>query len=506
MARLPRQHPCLYAVALALTAGVCAPSCDRGGREPDGAVTLRIGLGAPPKGSRGTPLSNVVSAISAEPWLTSLPDGKASDKVASSWSWDETRTTLNLRLRKDVFFHDGTLLTPEIAVQAFRDSIAAPSAPTSFSSVRSVATSGADGIDVKLSEPNSFFLPDLAQTAVRLPGKPEIATGPFKITQSDAQQVSLQAFDRYYRGHPTIAAITITNYPTLRNAWAALMRDEADMLYEVGRDAEEFVQAESRVKTYSFPRPYYNVLVFNQRHPVLKRTEVRRALNEAVDRTALIRDGMNGRGRPADGPLLPEHWAYSTASRPFDFNPTAARALLEEARLRVQPSTAGKMPSRFAFNCLVWNDPRFERLGVLIQKQLADIGVEMRLVSLPLDQLGDRVAKGDFDAFLMEMAGRSLGWVYDFWHSHDKGLINIGYRSADTVLDRIKAAGTEEEVRQGIAELVKILHEDPPGVFLAWHMTSRAVSTKFDVAFEADRDIFGNVWRWRPAGTQQAPR
>jgi peptide/nickel transport system substrate-binding protein len=412
-----------------------------------------------------------------------------------------------LTLRKDVFFHDGTLLTPELAVLAFKRSMAASNAPTSFSSVRSVTTSGTDGIDVKLSEPNSFFLPDLAQTAVRLPSTPQIATGSFKVTQSDAQQVSLQAFDRYYRGQPTIAAITITNYPTLRNAWAALMRDETDMLYEVGRDAEEFVEAESRVKTYTFGRPYYNALVFNVRHTILQRNDVRRALNEAVDRKALITDAMKGRGRPADGPLLPEHWAYSTALPPFEFDPTAARLRLEQGGLRVKPSTSGRMPSRFAFTCVVWNEPRFERLAVLIQKQLADVGVEMRLVSLPLDQLGERVAKGDFDAFLMEFAGRSLGWVYDFWHSQDKRHFNSGYRSADAVLDRIKAAGTDEEVRQGVAELLKILHEDPPAAFLAWQMTSRAVSTKFDVAFEADRDIFGNVWKWRPAAApQQAVR
>ena len=404
-----------------------------------------------------------------------------------------------------MFFHDGTPLTPDLAVLAFKRSMAATTAPTSFSGVRSV-TATTDGIAVHLSEPNSFFLPDLAQTAVRLPNKPQVATGPFKVAQSDAQQASLQAFDRYYRGQPTIAAITITNYPTLRNAWTALMRGDSDMLYEVGRDAEDFVQAESRVKTYTFGRPYYNVLVFNVRHPILKRTDVRRALNEAVDRTALIRDGMKGRGRPADGPLLPEHWASSAAPRPFEFNPTSARSLLEAGRLRVRPSTGGRMPSRFAFTCLVWNDPRFERLGVLIQKQLADIGVEMRLESLPLDELGLRVAKGDFDAFLMEMAGRSLGWVYDFWHSREKRFVDSGYRSADAVLDRIKAAGTEEEIRQGVTELLRILHEDPPAAFLAWHMTSRAVSTKFDVAFESDRDVFGNVWKWRPAGMEPAAR
>ena len=164
------------------------------------------------------------------------------------------------------------------------------------------------------------------------------------------------------------------------------------------------------------------------------------------------------------------------------------------------------MPSRFAFTCLVWNDPRFERLAVLIQKQLVDVGVEMRLVSLPLKELGERVAKGDFDAFLMEMNGRSLGWVYEWWHSHEHGRFNSGYRSADAVLDRIKAAATEEEVRQGVAELFKILHQDPPGAFLSWHTTSRAVSTKFDVASEPDREIIGNVWKWRPAAPQQAAR
>jgi peptide/nickel transport system substrate-binding protein len=464
-------------------------------------------MGAPPLPTAGIGIANAVGAISAEPWLTSSPDGKPSEKVATAWSWDQSRTTLHLTLRKDVFFHDGTLLTPELAVLAFKRSMAASNAPTSFSNVRSVTTSGTDGIDVKLSEPNSFFVPDLAQTAVRLPQKTQVATGPFKVTRSDEQQVSLQAFDRYYRGQPTIAAVDITAYPTQRNAWAALMRGEADMLYEVGRDAEDFVQAASRVKTYSFPRPYYNALVFNQRHPILKRTEVRRALNVALDRTALIRDAMNGRGRPAVGPLLPEHWAYSTSTPPFEFNPTAVRSQLDEAGLRVQPSTGGRMPSRFTFTCLLYGDSRFEKLAVLIQKQLADVGVEMRLVPLPLRQLGERVEKGDFDAFLMELAGRSLGWVYDFWHSQDTRHFNSGYRSADAVLDRIKAAGTDEDVRQGVAELLNILHEDPPAAFLAWQMTSRAVSTKFDVAFEADRDIFGNVWKWRPAAApQQAAR
>ena len=52
----------------------------------------------------------------------------------------------------------------------------------------------------------------------------------------------LNCFPRYYRGRPALARITVTNYPTQRNAWTALMRDDIDMLYEVSRDAAGFVE------------------------------------------------------------------------------------------------------------------------------------------------------------------------------------------------------------------------------------------------------------------------
>src|SRR3954469_10296842 len=131
------------------------------------------------------------------------------------------------------------------------------------------------------------------------------------------------------------------------------MRGEIDMLHEVSRDAAEFVEAETTVKTYSFPRPYYIPLGFNVQHPVLKQAAVRKAINEALDRTALVREGLNGRGRPADGPIWPEHWAHAATPERFLFNPDVARVRLDGAGLRVQPQSDGSMPSRFRFTCLV---------------------------------------------------------------------------------------------------------------------------------------------------------
>lgn len=468
---------------------------------------MRIGVGTPAVGSVASGVRFVISSLSAEPWLTGGLDGRQTARLVNDWSWNPEHTTLRLNLRQDVYFHDGTRLNAELAAQIFRQSIADKSA-LSFASIRSVTVSSEYALDLILSEPNSFLLPDLAIASVRLPDKQNIGTGPFQVTQSDDQHTILKAFPKYYRGTPSITEVTVNSYQTLRSAWAALLRGEIDMLHEVSRDAIEWVKAEKTVKTYSFRRPYYISLVFNQRHPVLGQLAVRRAINEAFDKPLLVRDGLTGRGRPADGPIWPEHWAYSTPTGPFDYNPAAARTALEAANFKIHPGKNGSIPSRLSFTCLVFaEDPRFERLAVLVQRQLADIGIDMKLLPLKTKELEARLKSGDFDAFLFEMAGRSLSWVYEFWRSRDGSSLNSGYRSADAVLDRIRAARSDDEVRSGMAELARVLHDDPPAAFLAWQETMRAVSKKFDVAEDKDRDILANLWQWRPAPpTKQASR
>lgn len=460
---------------------------------------MRVGVGVPAKSSRGSGLSYIISAMTTDTWLTTKADGHLSERVARGWTWDADATTLHLKLRTDVRLHDGALLTPQTAAAAIRETVASEGQATSFTRVRSVEPDGTDGLVLKLSEPNSFLLSDLAQVSVTVEkGKQTESTGPFQMVRQDPQHVELRAFAQYFRGRPALDQVLVTTYPTQRNAWAALMRGEIDMLYDISPEAFDFVKAETTVSTYTFQRPYYNVLVFNVRHPVLKNAEVRRALTEALDKETLVKDGMRGRGRPADGPLVPEHWAYSPPAHPLVYDPDAAVAALDRAGLKARPVPDGRMPSRFAFTCLVFaDDTRFERLAVLVQKQLADVGVDMRLEPVPALDLIGRVAKGDFDAFLFEMVGVSPSWADAFWYSRDNRFFNSGYKAADPALDRIRLARSDEEIRAGVSDFFRILNDDPPAVFLAWQETSRSVSRRFDVAGEPGRDIMTSAWRWR---------
>ena len=464
---------------------------------------MRIGVGAP-RSSERTGADAFIKTLMSDPWLATKPDGRQTDRVATEATWDAEGKTLRLKLRHDVYFHDGTLLTPELAAQCLLEGL---SEEPSFKSVESVTASGADTVDIKLKERNAFVLLDLSGLTVTKPGAKDIGVGPYRIVARNEQGAKLDAFPRYFRGRPGLSGIDVRNYPTQRNAWTALMRGEIDMLHEVSRDAAEFVKAESAVRTYSFLRPYYIDLVFNVRHPILKNPEVRKAINEALDRASLVRDGINGRGREIDGPIWPQHWAYTPSSKPFKFDPVSARDRLERAGFKPRPASNGTMPSRLAFTCLVFSDDtRFERLAVLVQKQLADVGIDMKLVPVSQKELVPRAARGDFEAFLFEAAGRSLNWVHTFWRSNEQTYFNTGYVSADAVLDRVKLALTDEETRAAVAELDRVFHDDPPAAFIAWQETSRAVSTRFDVGGEENRDILANLWQWRPATNAQARR
>lgn len=473
---------------------------------------MRIGVGAPPKGVRASGVSGLINLITDETWLTGRPDGHQSERVVSGFTWDQSRTVLHLTLRKDVFFHDGTLLTPEIAAASLRATAAHARDEGAYGllSVKAVAVTGPNDLELHLSEPNAFVLPDLAIVAVSKPderigavNKPDeqkVGVGPFQVVERDQQKIAVAAFPKYYRGHPALAGIDVVSYGTQRSAWAALMRGDIDMLYEVSRDAAEFVSAESTVRTYTFARPYYIPLVFNVRHPVLKQREVRKAINEALDKGTLVHEGLRDQGRSADGPIWPEHWAQPKGVARFAYDPASARRRLDAVGLTRSRSASGTMPARFTFTCLVYaEDARFERLAQLVQKQLADVGIDMRLTPVKQEDMIGRLAKGDFDAFLFEFYGRSLSYAYEFWHSHEGALANTGYTSADAVLDRMKAAGSEDDMRAGVADLAKVLYDDPPAAFIAWQQGSRAVSTRFDVAAERDRDILANVWQWRPA-------
>lgn len=503
-----RAGVCLTLLSLAaIQSGCSSPS-------PAPDLAVRIGFGLSDEATRSLAMRVLTSLLYTEPLLSAEWDGRPTARIADQWSWEQEGRLLRLRLRDGIVFHDGSRVTSDIVVailEAFRQSRQGPNYVGGFRYVQAIEAVDERTVTIALSRPDHFLLNELAEITIQRPEAPNLGTGPFKLLSRDST-IELERFENYQAGRPAIRRVSLLSFDTQRSAWTALMRDEIDVVQEVSREAAEFLEGSSQVKTYSLIRPYYIPLVFNLNHALLRNVEVRRALNEAVDRGEIVRQAMRGRGQVADDPIWPFHWAYGGAPRRYAFNPDAARLRLDKEKLPVRPSAkAGQMSGRFELTCLFWNgEPQYERIALLLQRQFAAIDVDLKLTGMELDPLTARAAAGDFDAVLLPMrSGRSLNVTYEYWHSPPEGVaarVKTGYTGADDVLDRIRELRAEPEVRSSITELQRRFYEDAPAIFLAWQETARAVDARIDVGDRTDPDVFANIWRWRAAVAGSARR
>ena len=502
---MPATHVRVSALIVAAMAAACA-ACGGDARTapPGGPLVVGIGTFLPKSGR--SPLVDLAGVFSSEPLVAAAFDGRPAFRLAESLVESEDGRTLTVTLRSDVRFHTGDPITAPVVRELLAKKIAV------LPEIADITALDDRRLQFSLHKASSVKPEDLSTMLVdsNEPERIGLRTGPFRL--GSAGPTVLERFDGYYQGRPSVERIELHEYPTHRAAWTGMMRREVNFLHEVSREAIDFVDAGGDIRAYPLLRPYYTALVFSMRHPVLKRREVRVAINEALDRNELVRNAMRGHGRIAEGPFWPYHWAYPQGRFPVAFNPEAAKLRLEAAGLRVESRGTHQMPARFAFNCLVLaGDDRFERIAQLVQRQLYAVGIDMEIEPVALKELQSRLNSGNFQAFLLEEAGgRMLSWAYRFWHSPAPGTTGFpvtGYSAADVAFDRLQVARSDEQIREALSDVMHVLRADPPAAFLVWPREARAADVSLDIPYETDRDVFGGLWRATPAGpTARAQR
>jgi ABC-type transport system substrate-binding protein len=358
-----------------------------------------------------------------------------------------------------------------------------------FEDVAEIRLLSAEAIEIILKRPSSLLLENL-ELAVQKPGT-QFGTGPFFVNEplANGNQVVLRRHDSYYGGQPLLTGMTISEYPSIRAAWADLLRGRLDMLYDVEPNALSSLESSSSVSVYTFPRPYQYAILLNTKLQKLRSPAVRRALNAAIDRSMIIRDALNGHGTEAVGPVRADHWGFRSDYPTLRFSPKLAASTLEREGLQI--------------TCLVPTDSTFERMTLMIKRQLESVGVQFSAQEASLDELGRALKTGDFDAVLIDVLMPTLARAYRWWHS--QGTLNTGFASTavDQALDRVRHATTDEEYRAGVEAFQRAIVDDPPAIFLAWSERARAVSTRFEVPVEEGRDILSTLRLWRPIGSKR---
>src|SRR5262245_24892285 len=277
-------------LALAILTHSCRPKGDPA-VAVSGPSTLRIGVAQASTTNPAIGLRQLSQLLTNEGLARAGEDGRMQPSLADAWTSQNAGRSLLVKLRPNITFQDGSPLDAEAVTSILPDSLKGFMGPF-FSDVEKIRATGTNTVEITFRRPSPFLL-ETIESPIQRPGTPPIGTGPY--IGAPGSMTAFAANRGYYLGKPAIERIDVTTYPTVRAAWAEMLRERIEMLWEVGPDAMDSMTSSSSVAMFAYTRKGYQfALAFNPAAKAVRSKDVRVGLNAAIDRERLVKNALNG--------------------------------------------------------------------------------------------------------------------------------------------------------------------------------------------------------------------
>lgn len=323
--------------------------------------------------------------------------------LARSWETNADTSEVTFHLRSDVRWHDGTPTTAADVAFTFR-SAKNPEIPfpnrTFFDQWDEVEV--VDDTTVRFTlRPHAGFLFGWSETAIvprhlyedvppaELASRPfgtsePVGNGPFRLVERRGTDAWIfeanPEFPAALGGRPYLDRLVYRAIPDPTTLLSELRGGGVHYYVDLPPGQLGRVETDAATRVVTYPGRTVTFIAWNTRRPPFTETAVRRALTMAIDRGQLVSVVRNGLGSVASGPVGPWHWAHDPGWRPLPFAPDSARALLEKAGWRdVDGDGVREREGReLRFDLLTNENPMRRDIAVIVQEQLASVGVGAR--------------------------------------------------------------------------------------------------------------------------------
>lgn len=330
--------------------------------------------------------------------------------LAESWEPSEGGLRWTFKLREGVKFHNGQAMTSADVAFSF-EQILSEESPRSkdFADIARVETPDDHTVVFVLKEPSPAFVSNLAlgwaaivprEAAEGLRDHP-VGTGPFQFVEwGPDSHITLKRFADYWvPGQPYLDRIEFRIITDPAVQLTSLKAGEIDVAPVLPQNAAE-LKAAPQIQVLSAPvNPVATVtlLAINNARKPFDDVRVRRALNYAVDKQALIEAVQFGFAGPIGSHMPPVSEYYVDLNDTYPYDPAKARALLAEAGY----------PNGFETTITFANFDLHRGNAEVIASQLAQVGVKATLQSMELATWLEQVYRGrDYELNTLSHSGR----------------------------------------------------------------------------------------------------
>lgn len=351
--------------------------------------------------------------------------------LAEEWEVSEDGTTYTFTLREGVEFHSNDLFTPsrplnaDDVIYSFErqneegswEYFNAMSMPDLIESIEKIDERT---VRFNLTRPEAPFIANLAMDFASIvskeyadqmeeAGTPEmlnqrpIGTGPFVFEDYQPDAVIRYTKNENYwkEDEPKVENLVFAITP---DASVRLQRLQAGECHVMPYPNPADIQAiENNEDLELLQEPGFNVgyMAYNTTQEPFDDPQVRRALNMAIDKQAIIDVIFQGAGEVAKNPLPPSIWGYNDSIEDDPYDPEQARQMLEDAGVEDLSMRIWAMPVQRPYN------PNARRMAELIQEDFSEVGVDAEIVSYEWGEYLERSSSEDRDGAVL------LGWTGD---------------------------------------------------------------------------------------------
>jgi peptide/nickel transport system substrate-binding protein len=436
--------------------------------------------------------------------LKATPQGGYEPDLAESYTLSPDGKTYTFTLRKGVIFQDGSPVTADDVVFTI-GKVQDPA----LKSPESANWSGANvqriddrTVAVTLRQPYAPFIENF--TLGILPrhlwqgvsdddfsfsplNVSPVGSGPFRVRSVSKTSAGIPsdytftAFPGYALGEPYLTTMTFRLYQNEDDLIDGLKKGAVQAASGISPARLSELQG-LRVEHAPLNR-VFGVFFNENQSSVLRDAGVRTALNDAIDRDALVKAVLGGYGTPLSGPLPP-----SVLSSMATFSASSTDDLLQKAKDELaqdgwKPGATGILQKTtgsgksaqtvmLSFTLSTGNVPELRAAAEYLRKTWSAMGVDVQVSVYDQGDLTQNVIRArKYDALLFgEVVGR-VPDLYAFWDSSerlDPGLNIALYAnsSADAMLQTLRTTQDEGARQTLYQQFTAAIAQDHPAVFL----------------------------------------
>lgn len=320
--------------------------------------------------------------------------------------------TLDVTLRDDVKFHDGSTLNAEDVAYTYNWIIREDSESNAGSTTRrwlnQAEVTGPNTVRFHLKSVYPLVLRDMAQRIMlRKAGTYDesgsigrdaktqdlIGTGPYRVASFEpGQELVLERFKEYFGELPAIQKIVVRNIPDVGTQQAEMMSGGIDWMFKVPLDLAESLGATPQATHLSGPDLRIAFIVLDAAGHTdtdgpLTEVKVRQAINHALNKAEMAEYLIGGSAEPIHTACHPAQFGCEQSVQDYPYNPEKAKELLAEAGY----------PDGFPLEIWAYRD---KAVAEAVAADLTAVGIDVNLRYVKLGSLNQARASQDIPAYI----------------------------------------------------------------------------------------------------------